>query len=373
MLGFRGHFLTKSRAYSTTFAALRAATPHLAPARRPRPARRRHRQPRRRRRPGRPRHRHRRSTTGTSSTSATATTPNANSPWPSPNATAPNDAPPAAEHQEGGMKRITEGCTAVVRAADGGAALRRTPGGPVDLLPVAAGREGAAVHPPAQRRDPDPAGRSRRLARRARGRRVTAGRESRRRTTCGCGAQQAGVAQRDDATGSAGWWPARSGTTRFPTRALADSFRVRPDQRGTPRARRSSSRRGAPCRGSVRRSRSASWYDHACAYVDMKWPHAAGKSRQGIAESLATVTPALFVDARSRPSAAAVRQLLYGWSFNARARAAGPPEDRLAAGRALGGGQHPAGAGSGRPGGACGRRWTPWHCGWTAGRRRHRR
>ncbi|MGH3611955.1 MAG: hypothetical protein ACRDRK_04950 [Pseudonocardia sp.] len=28
---------------------------------------------------------------------------------------------------------------------------------------------------------------------------------------------------------------------------------------------------------------AGSWYDHASAYVDMKWPHAAGKSRQGIA------------------------------------------------------------------------------------------
>ena len=45
------------------------------------------------------------STTGTSSTSATATTPNANSPWPSPNATAPNDAllgPPGGQHEQGG-------------------------------------------------------------------------------------------------------------------------------------------------------------------------------------------------------------------------------------------------------------------------------
>ena len=58
MLGFRGHFLTKSRAYSTTFTAIRAATPHLAAARRPRPARPRHRQPGRRV-TGRPRHRHR--------------------------------------------------------------------------------------------------------------------------------------------------------------------------------------------------------------------------------------------------------------------------------------------------------------------------
>jgi hypothetical protein len=59
----------------------------------------------------------------------------------------------------------------------------------------------------------------------------------------------------------------------------------------------------------------------------MKWPHAAGKSRQGIAESLATVTPALLVSVKSRPSAAALRAVLYGWSFNARQRAMGPPAD----------------------------------------------
>ena len=32
MLGFRGHFLTKSQRYSTTFTALRARTPDLAAA-----------------------------------------------------------------------------------------------------------------------------------------------------------------------------------------------------------------------------------------------------------------------------------------------------------------------------------------------------
>jgi hypothetical protein len=57
----------------------------------------------------------------------------------------------------------------------------------------------------------------------------------------------------------------------------------------------------------------------------MKWPHAAGKSRQGIADSLATVTPAMLATTKSRPSATTLRAALYGWSFNARARAAGPP------------------------------------------------
>lgn len=61
----------------------------------------------------------------------------------------------------------------------------------------------------------------------------------------------------------------------------------------------------------------------------MKWPHAAGKSRQGIADSLATVTPALLSSAKSRPSATSLRAALYGWSFNARRRAAGPPDEHL--------------------------------------------
>jgi integrase len=114
----------------------------------------------------------------------------------------------------------------------------------------------------------------------------------------------------------------------FTTRALAESFRAdllslarqgEPFDIGT----------GRPVSWQRAKPVVASWYEHACAYVDMKWPHAAGKSRQGIAESLATVTPALFDETRSRPSAATVRQLLYGWSFNARSRAAGPPKDHL--------------------------------------------
>ena len=61
----------------------------------------------------------------------------------------------------------------------------------------------------------------------------------------------------------------------------------------------------------------------------LKWPHAAGKSRQGIADSLATVTLALLSSTKSRPAATTLRAALYGWSFNARVRAAGPPADEL--------------------------------------------
>ncbi|GEL16334.1 hypothetical protein [Pseudonocardia asaccharolytica] len=114
----------------------------------------------------------------------------------------------------------------------------------------------------------------------------------------------------------------------FTTRALAESFRA---------DLLSLTRQGEPfdiATGQpVYRRRTEpvriSWYDHACAYVDMKWPHAAGKSQQGIADALATVTPALLTSTKSRPSATALRAVLYGWSFNARRRAAGAPDDHL--------------------------------------------
>lgn len=114
----------------------------------------------------------------------------------------------------------------------------------------------------------------------------------------------------------------------FSTRALADSFRsdlVAATRRGeafrTATGRPLSWQRSEPV--------AVSWYAHALAYVDMKWPHAAGKSRQGIAEALATVTPALLSSTKSRPSATTMRAVLYGWSFNARHRGAGPPAEHL--------------------------------------------
>ncbi|GAA1315413.1 tyrosine-type recombinase/integrase [Pseudonocardia xinjiangensis] len=114
----------------------------------------------------------------------------------------------------------------------------------------------------------------------------------------------------------------------FTTRALAESFRA---------DLLSLARQGEPFDVATGRPVSwqpedlalTSWYEHACTYVDMKWPHAAGKSRQGIAESLATVTPALLSSTKSRPADTTMRAVLYGWSFNARRRAAGPPPGEL--------------------------------------------
>ena len=114
----------------------------------------------------------------------------------------------------------------------------------------------------------------------------------------------------------------------FTTRALADSFRsdlLSLARQGQPFSRDT----GRPISWADEQSVRVSWYEHACAYVDMKWPHAAGKSRQGIADSLATVTPALLSSTKSRPSPTTLRAVLYGWSFNARRRAAGSPDEGL--------------------------------------------
>lgn len=86
---------------------------------------------------------------------------------------------------------------------------------------------------------------------------------------------------------------------------------------------------GRPVSWQRNRAATVSWYEHACAYVDMKWPRAAGKSRQGIAEALATVTPALLSSEKSRPQAPVLRELLYGWAFNTRRREQCPPEEHL--------------------------------------------
>jgi integrase len=72
------------------------------------------------------------------------------------------------------------------------------------------------------------------------------------------------------------------------------------------------------------------WYAHACAFVDSKWPGLAPKSRKSVAEALATITPAILPTGRGRPDDRALRDLLYGWSFNSARRTAGPPPKHLA-------------------------------------------
>jgi len=114
---------------------------------------------------------------------------------------------------------------------------------------------------------------------------------------------------------------------RFQTKALAESFRAKlmtAQREGVAFDEAS----GLP-EPMARERNSRSWYDHAVAFVDMKWPRAAAKQRMSIAEALSNVTLALLKNARGAPSDKEIRRALYAWSFNKARRDAGPPPDDL--------------------------------------------
>ena len=115
----------------------------------------------------------------------------------------------------------------------------------------------------------------------------------------------------------------------FATKALAESFRSKliiAQREGVAYDEAS----GLP-QPMARELNSRTWYEHAVAFVDLKWPRASANHRKSIAEALATVTPALVSADRGRPSDADLRAALYGWAFNKAKRDAGPPPADLAA------------------------------------------
>ncbi|GAA1762329.1 site-specific integrase [Luedemannella helvata] len=114
----------------------------------------------------------------------------------------------------------------------------------------------------------------------------------------------------------------------FQTRALAESFRsklITAQREGVAFDEPT----GLP-EPMARELNTCSWYAHAVAYVDMKWPGASAKHRKGIADTLATVTPALLATDRGAPDDKTMRAALYSYVFNRTRREAGPPPARLA-------------------------------------------
>jgi integrase len=69
-----------------------------------------------------------------------------------------------------------------------------------------------------------------------------------------------------------------------------------------------------------------SWYEFACAYVDMKWKQASAKYRKDIARALTAATPAMLSEARGQPDDASIRRALVRWGFNTKQRP-DPPDD----------------------------------------------
>ena len=108
----------------------------------------------------------------------------------------------------------------------------------------------------------------------------------------------------------------------FKTRKLAESYRSALVMAST-RGGAFDTVTGLP-ESQSREAHQVSWYQHAMDFVAMKWPAASPKSRRSMAESLATVTPALLTEGRGMPTPDQLRRTLYRWSFDLSARSTEP-------------------------------------------------
>jgi len=101
----------------------------------------------------------------------------------------------------------------------------------------------------------------------------------------------------------------------FTTKALADAFlgTLKTAARdGTP----FDPATGQPARPAPDPSAVVTWYEHACAYSQMKWPDLAAKSRRSTAEALTTITLALTGHRRKPPISDQLRRALLCYAFN---------------------------------------------------------
>ena len=116
----------------------------------------------------------------------------------------------------------------------------------------------------------------------------------------------------------------RDKSRSFMTRALGDSYRaelVRAARRGVAFAPET----GEPAAWAAAEPETVTWYQHAVAYAEMKWPYLAAHSRASVADALATVTPLLTREAGRRPPGQILRAALYGHAFNPQRRRCGAP------------------------------------------------
>jgi integrase len=68
------------------------------------------------------------------------------------------------------------------------------------------------------------------------------------------------------------------------------------------------------------------WYEFACAYVDMKWKTASAKYRRAIAQALASATAPMVADARGKPDSKLLRGVLVNWAYNTGQRGRAPED-----------------------------------------------
>ena len=111
----------------------------------------------------------------------------------------------------------------------------------------------------------------------------------------------------------------------FMTRALADSYRaelVRAARRG----RAFDPATGEPAAWVTPGQEPVTWYRHAMAYAEVKWPRLAPHSRASLADALATITSLLTRETSRRPPDQMLRAALYGYAFNPQRRRSGAPD-----------------------------------------------
>ncbi len=84
---------------------------------------------------------------------------------------------------------------------------------------------------------------------------------------------------------------------------------------------------GLPARPRRAAAAPATWYEHARAYAQMKWPDLAAKSRRGTAEALTTITVALTEGHRKAADPDLMRRALFGYAFNSASAARPVPRE----------------------------------------------
>lgn len=115
----------------------------------------------------------------------------------------------------------------------------------------------------------------------------------------------------------------------FKTAALAESFR----SELLAAARRGEAfyvDTGLPV-SKARTNADMSWYDFACKFVDMKWPHVAATTRRTHAEAMTALTTAMFTSQRGKPDDKLIRSALCRWGFNTARRDAEDCPDEVQA------------------------------------------
>ena len=115
----------------------------------------------------------------------------------------------------------------------------------------------------------------------------------------------------------------------FKARPLADGFLA--DLKDAVRDRRPFNPRTGLPDAETTEEEMMTWYEHARAYTEAKWPNLAPVSRRSVAEALVTVTIALTAKEPGAPEPKVLRQALFGWAFNPATRDTSPPPEIAAA------------------------------------------